>query len=109
MLPANLYKKPSQNKADILNEINSSEDSMDAFISDIIGQTKSAFNFRECMDQQKVLLINLSKGRIGGINAQLLGLIAVSKINQAAMARADMEAKDRKDLYFYVNKQAYNF
>ncbi|PID70596.1 hypothetical protein CSB37_00710 [bacterium DOLZORAL124_38_8] len=70
----------------------------------IIGQTKSAFNFRECMDSQKVLLINLSKGRIGGINAQLLGLIAVSKINQAAMARADMAPEDRKDLYFYVDE-----
>lgn len=70
----------------------------------IIGQTKSAFNFREIMDTQKVLLINLSKGKIGGINAQLLGLIAVSKINQAAMARADMDAKDRKDLYFYVDE-----
>jgi hypothetical protein len=70
----------------------------------IIGQTKSAFNFREVMDTQKVLLINLSKGKIGGTNAQLLGLIAVSKINQAAMARADMAAKDRKDLYFYVDE-----
>ena len=70
----------------------------------IIGQTKSAFNFRECMDSQKVLLINLSKGRIGATNAQLLGLIAVAKINQAAMGRADMDAKDRKDLYFYVDE-----
>lgn len=70
----------------------------------IIGQTKSAFNFRESMDNQKVLLINLSKGKIGGINAQLLGLIAVSKINQAAMGRADMPASERKDLYFYVDE-----
>lgn len=73
-------------------------------IRNIIGQTKSAFNFADCMNQQKVLLINLSKGKIGGINAQLLGLIAVSKINQAAMARADMAAADRKDVYFYVDE-----
>lgn len=70
----------------------------------IIGQTKSAFNIREAMDSQKVVLINLSKGKIGGINAQLLGLIMVSKINQAAMARADMAKEDRKDFYLYVDE-----
>ena len=70
----------------------------------IIGQTKSAFNVRDCMDTEKVLLINLSKGKIGDINAQLLGLIMVSKINQAAMARADMPKEDRKDFYLYVDE-----
>ena len=70
----------------------------------IIGQTKSAFNIRESMDNQKVLLINLSKGKIGGINAQLLGLIMVAKINQAAMARVDMAKEDRKDFYLYVDE-----
>jgi hypothetical protein len=70
----------------------------------IIGQTKSAFDVREIMDQQKVLLINLSKGKIGGINSQLLGLILVSKITMAAMSRADMAAKDRKDFYLYVDE-----
>ncbi len=70
----------------------------------VIGQTKSAFNMREIMDTQKVLMVNLSKGKIGGINAQLLGLIFVSKINQAAMARADMDKEDRKDFYLYVDE-----
>ena len=70
----------------------------------IIGQTKSAFNVRETMDNEKVLLVNLSKGKIGDINAQLLGLIMVSKINQAAMARADMPKEDRKDFYLYVDE-----
>jgi len=70
----------------------------------IIGQTKSAFNVREAMDTEKVLLINLSKGKIGDINAQLLGLIMVSKINQAAMGRADMPKEDRKDFYLYVDE-----
>lgn len=70
----------------------------------IIGQTKSAFNVREAMDNQKVLLINLSKGKIGAINAQLLGLIMVAKINQAAMGRVDMPKEDRKDFYLYVDE-----
>ncbi len=70
----------------------------------IIGQTKSAFNVREVMDNQKILLINLSKGKIGGINSQLLGLVVVSKINMAAMSRADMAAEDRKDFYLYVDE-----
>ena len=70
----------------------------------IIGQTKSGFNVRKAMDSQKILLINLSKGKIGGINAQLLGLIIVSKINMAAMGRVDTAAKDRKDFYLYVDE-----
>ncbi len=70
----------------------------------IIGQTKSAFNVREVMDSGKVLLINLSKGKIGDINAQLLGMIVVSKINMAAMGRADMPQEKRKDFYLYVDE-----
>ncbi len=70
----------------------------------VIGQTKSAFNVRHAMDNQKVVLINLSKGKIGSINAQLLGLILVSKINMAAMGRADMAKEDRKDFYLYVDE-----
>ena len=70
----------------------------------IIGQTKSAFDVRQVMDNQKILLINLSKGKIGGINSQLLGLVVVSKINMAAMGRADMDAADRKDFYLYVDE-----
>lgn len=70
----------------------------------IIGQTESAFNIRQSMDSQKVLLINLSKGKIGDINAQLLGLIMVAKINQAAMSRQDMPKADRKDFYLYVDE-----
>lgn len=70
----------------------------------IIGQTKSAFNIREVMDTGKILLINLSKGKIGGINAQLLGLILISKINMAAMARGEMPKDQRKDFYLYVDE-----
>jgi Type IV secretory system Conjugative DNA transfer len=70
----------------------------------IIGQTKSAFNIRQIMDQKKVLMVNLSKGKIGDLNAQLLGLIMVSKINMAAMSRADMPEDQRQDFYLYVDE-----
>jgi hypothetical protein len=69
-----------------------------------IGQTKSAFNFRECMDQKKILLINLSKGKIGDLNTQLLGLIIVARIQMAAMSRVDIPEKERKDFYLYVDE-----
>ncbi|MDD3793341.1 MAG: type IV secretory system conjugative DNA transfer family protein [Candidatus Gracilibacteria bacterium] len=73
-------------------------------IRNIIGQPKSAFNIREIMDNQKILLVNLSKGKIGALNAQLLGLIFVSKVNMAAMSRADMPESERKDFYMYVDE-----
>ncbi len=69
-----------------------------------IGQTKSAFNFRECMDGKKILLINLSKGKIGDLNTQLLGLVIVARLQMAAMSRVDMPEKDRKDFYLYVDE-----
>lgn len=73
-------------------------------IRNIIGQPKSAFNLRRVMDDQKVLMVNLSKGMIGDLNAQLLGLIFVSKINMAAMSRADTPEEARKDFYLYVDE-----
>ncbi|MDP2090923.1 MAG: DUF87 domain-containing protein [Candidatus Gracilibacteria bacterium] len=73
-------------------------------IRNIIGQPKSAFNIREIMDNQKVLLVNLSKGKIGALNAQLLGLIFVSKVNMAAMSRADIPQEERKDFFMYVDE-----
>ena len=73
-------------------------------IRNIIGQPKSAFNIREIMDQQKILLVNLSKGKIGDVNAQLLGLIFVNKVNMAAMSRQSMAKEDRKDFFMYVDE-----
>lgn len=70
----------------------------------IIGQTKSAFNIRELMDDKKILLVNLSKGKIGDINAQLLGLVVVNKINMAALSRADIPEEKRNDFYLYVDE-----
>lgn len=73
-------------------------------IRNIIGQPKSAFNIREIMDNRKILLVNLSKGKIWALNAQLLGLIFVSKVNMAAMSRADIPEEERKDFYMYVDE-----
>ncbi len=70
----------------------------------IIGQSKSSFNFRKVMDEQKIILVNLSKGKIGEVNSALLGLIMVSKIQMAAMARADMAKDKRHDFYLYVDE-----
>jgi hypothetical protein len=68
----------------------------------IIAQEKSAFNFRQIMDEKKILLVNLSKGRLGDINSNLIGLIIVGKILQAALSRVD--AKERPDFYLYIDE-----
>jgi len=70
----------------------------------IIGQSKSAFDFREVMDKGKVLLINLAKGEIGEINSNLLGMIFVAKLFTSALSRTDMDEKDRRDFYLYVDE-----
>jgi hypothetical protein len=69
-----------------------------------IGQTKSAFNIREIMDSGKILLVRLSKGKIGDLNTQLLGLIIVARIQMAAMSRTDIPESERKDFYLYVDE-----
>ncbi len=73
-------------------------------IRNIIGQSMSAFNFRKVMDEQKILLVNLSKGKIGEENASFLGLVLVPKILVAAMSRQDMPMADRKDFFLYVDE-----
>ena len=70
----------------------------------IIGQTKSGFNLREIMDNQKILLVNLSKGRMGELNSKLLGIIFVMKFQAAAMGRANMLESERKDFSLYVDE-----
>jgi hypothetical protein len=75
------------------------------YMRPIVGQPKSAFNFREAMDSGKILLVNLSKGRIGDLNAQLLGLIITGKILMAALSRADIaEGAGRRDFYLYIDE-----
>jgi hypothetical protein len=70
----------------------------------IIGQTKSAFNLRDIMDNKKILIVNLSKGRVGELNSQLLGMIFVIKFQAAAMSRADMPEDQRSDFALYVDE-----
>jgi GTPase SAR1 family protein len=70
----------------------------------IISQEKSAFNFREIMDNKKILLVNLSKGRLGDINANLLGLIIVGKILMAALSRVDLVGKDFAPFYLFIDE-----
>lgn len=70
----------------------------------IIGQTKSAFNLREIMDNKKILLVNLSKGRTGELNSKLLGMIFVMKFQAAAMSRSDVPEDQRVDFALYVDE-----
>ncbi|MFA5871329.1 MAG: type IV secretion system DNA-binding domain-containing protein [Parcubacteria group bacterium] len=75
-----------------------------ALIRNIVGQTKSAFNIRELMDEGKVIIMNLSKGRIGEDNSALLGAMMITKIQLAAMARVDVPEDQRRDFYLYVDE-----
>lgn len=70
----------------------------------IIGQTKSGFDFADIMNNKKILLVNLSKGKMGELNSKLLGIIFVMKFQAAAMARANMAEEDRKDFTLYVDE-----
>jgi hypothetical protein len=73
-------------------------------IRNIIGQQESAFNIREIMDQGKILIVNLSRGQVGEDNAAILGALMVTKIQLAAMSRADMPLADRRPFYLYVDE-----
>lgn len=80
-----------------------------AFISNdamrnIIGQTKSGFNLRDVMDNKKILLVNLSKGKMGELNSKLLGIIFVMKFQAAAMSRASIPESERVDFSLYVDE-----
>lgn len=70
----------------------------------IIGQTKSAFDLRDIMDNKKILLVNLSKGRTGDLNSKLLGMMFVMKFQAAAMSRANIPEDDRVDFALYVDE-----
>jgi CxxC-x17-CxxC domain-containing protein len=75
-----------------------------SLIRNIVGQVKSSFDIRYVMDNQKILIMNLSKGRIGEDNSALLGAMMITKIQLAAMARVDMPENQRKDFYLYVDE-----
>lgn len=73
-------------------------------IRNIIGQVQSSVNMREIMDNRKILILNLSKGRIGEDNSLLLGALAITKLQLAAMARADMAEEKRQDFFLYIDE-----
>jgi len=76
-------------------------------IRNIVGQPKSSFDFRKLMDERKIIIMNLSKGRVGEVNTNLLGSMLVTKIYLAAMSRADVPAETMKNLppfYLYVDE-----
>ena len=81
----------------------------DNFISNdimrpVVLQQNSVFNFRKIMDEKKILLVNLSKGRLGDINANLIGLVLVGKIQMAALSRVDMFGQPMNDFYLYIDE-----
>lgn len=70
----------------------------------ILGQSRSALDFRKAMDERKILIFNLSKGRIGEDNSALLGSMIITKLQLAAMSRVDLPEAERKDFYLYVDE-----
>ncbi|MCH7883400.1 DUF853 family protein [Patescibacteria group bacterium] len=81
----------------------------DAFLTNeimrpILLQEHSSFDFRDIMDQKKIFLVNLSKGRVGETNAALLGLIIVGKLLMAALSRVNIPEEERKDFYLYLDE-----
>ena len=73
-------------------------------IRNIIGQVKSTISMRKVMDEGKILLLNLSKGRIGEDTSQLLGAMMITKLQLAAMSRVDIPEQERRDFYLYVDE-----
>lgn len=75
-----------------------------SMMKNIIGQKTSAFSMAEILDGEKILLINLSKGKIGEINAQMLGLILMTKLQLAVLQRAHLPQEKRHPFYLYVDE-----
>ncbi|MFA5777506.1 MAG: CxxC-x17-CxxC domain-containing protein [Parcubacteria group bacterium] len=75
-----------------------------SLIRNIVGQTKSSFDVRDIMDNRKILIMNLSKGRIGEDNSALIGAMMITKIQLAAMGRVDIPEEERNDFYLYVDE-----
>ncbi len=73
-------------------------------LREIVSQPKSSFNLREIMDEGKILLVNLSKGKIGEDSASLLGAMLITKMGLTALSRQDIPEEKRKDFYLYVDE-----
>ena len=74
------------------------------YVRPIIAQSKTTLDFRKIMDEGKILMVNLSKGRIGDLNASLLGMIIVGKLTIAAFARGERPEEERRDFYLYIDE-----
>jgi hypothetical protein len=75
-----------------------------AVLRRVVSQPKSSFDFRKIMDEGKILLVNLSKGKIGEDSASLLGAMLIAKVGLAALSRQDLPEEERKDFYLYVDE-----
>ena len=75
-----------------------------SLIRNIVGQVKSKINMREVMDTGKILIVNLSKGKIGEDASALIGAIIITKLQLAAMSRIDLKEEQRRDFYLYVDE-----
>src|SRR3989339_793397 len=75
-----------------------------SLIRNIVGQVKSTIDLREIMDSGKILILNLSKGRIGEDNSALLGAMMITKVQLSVMSRVDILERDRKDFYLYIDE-----
>jgi len=73
-------------------------------IRNVVGQTRSAINIREAMDTNKILIMNLSKGRIGEDNSALFGNMLITRLQLAAMSRVDIPENERHDFYLYIDE-----
>jgi hypothetical protein len=95
-------KFASEAVAPVLNKVGAF--TANPMIRNIIGQPKSTFNIRQIMDQGKILIVNLSRGLMGEDNAGILGAMMVTKIQLAAMGRADIPESERRPFYLYVDE-----
>jgi CxxC-x17-CxxC domain-containing protein len=75
-----------------------------SLMRNIVGQVKSSIDLREIMDEGKIIIMNLSKGRIGEDNSALLGAMMITKIQLAAMSRVDIPEEERRDFYLYIDE-----
>jgi len=73
-------------------------------IRNIVGQVKSSIDMRKIIDEGKILIVNLSKGKIGEDASNLLGALVVTRLQLAAMSRVDVPEEERKDFYLYVDE-----
>jgi hypothetical protein len=73
-------------------------------LRNILGQPQNLFDFRDFMDNRKIVLIKMPKGLLGAQNAALLGSLVIWKVYEAAMSRADIPAEQRQDFYFYIDE-----